>query len=413
MDIIPYQIVRAIFLLVAIISIIISAYIIYHAHKKHTKLKTKKVIAIEAVILIVTITIGLFAGVAYSGFISVPLFVKTVGPGLGPHLPLETSWKFFKNMDKFERIQNIAANPTQTGIPIERENNEHINITITAKEVISEIAPGITYNYWTFDRQVPGPFIRAKENDTITINLHNHETSLHEHSIDLHAVNGPGGGASVLSAKPGKTATFTFKATHAGLFVYHCASMPSPAAHMAHGQYGLILVEPSGGLSKVDKEFYIMQGEIYTQGNTGFRGLQAFDAKKMLEENPTYIVFNGKVNGPSDKLKANAGDKIRIYAGNGGVGLISSFHIIGEIFDTVYPEASIDETKLKNVQTTIIPAGGATIVEFTIDEPGKYTIVDHSLARTEKGAYAIITAEGEFNHELYSPEPQNKPNSMH
>jgi len=413
MNIIPYQLIRVIFLLIAIISVIISAYIIYHIKKKHSKFNTKKVFAAEAVILIITITIGLFAGVAYSGFLSVPFFVKTVGPGNGPHLPLEMTWKFFNNLDKFEKINNIAANPTLTGTPITRNQTEHINITITANEVISEITPGTTFNYWTFDKQVPGPFLRAKINDTVSITLQNNKNNLHQHSIDFHAVNGPGGGANVLFANPGEAATFTFKATHPGLYVYHCASPPSPAAHMAHGQYGLILVEPQEGLPPVDKEFYIMQGELYTQGNTGYRGLQAFDAQKMLDGNPTYVVFNGKVNGLSDSLQAKVGDKIRIYAGNGGVNLISSFHVIGEIFDTVYPEASIGGTVLKNVQSTIIPAGGATIVEFTIDEPGNYIIVDHSLARVEKGAYGKITATGNFNEEIYRPQPQNAPNSMH
>lgn len=409
----PYQLIRAVFLLIAVLSAIISIYIIYHIKKKHSKFSTKKILAAEAVILMITITIGLFAGVAYSGFLSMPFFVKTVGPGNGPHLPLEMTWKFFNNIDKFEKITNIAENPTNIPSPINRNQTEHINITITANEVISEITPGTTYNYWTFDKKVPGPFLRARINDTITITLKNDASNLHQHSIDLHSVNGPGGGANVLFANPGEDATFTFKATHPGLYVYHCASPPSPAAHMAHGQYGLILIEPEEGLKPVDKEFYIMQGELYTQGNTGYKGLQAFDAQKMLDGNPTYVVFNGKVNGLSDKLQANIGDTIRIYVGNGGVNLISSFHVIGEIFDTVYPEASIGGTVLKNVQSTIVPAGGATIVEFTIDEPGNYIIVDHSLARMEKGAYGKITATGKFNKELYYPEPTDTPNSMH
>ncbi|USN45383.1 MAG: nitrite reductase, copper-containing [Candidatus Woesearchaeota archaeon] len=403
MNIIPYQLIRIAFLILALLSIPTTIYLLHRMRKKSEKWKRLHLIEIEAVFLIITLAIGLFAGVAYSGFPSSPQFVKTVGPGAGPHLPLLSSVHFFKNVNNFEKIDDISENPTAIPPPISRNTSEHLTIDIVAKEVLSEIIPGTTFNYWTFNDRVPAPFIRARVGDTITINLENHPSNIHTHSLDFHAVTGPGGGAEVLQVPPGETKTFTFKALNPGIYIYHCASMPSVAAHMTHGQYGLILIEPEEGLPPVDKEFYIVQGELYTMGSTGDKGLQAFDAQAMLDGNPTYIVFNGRVGGV--QLEANVGDTIRMYVGNGGVNLISSFHVIGEIFDTVYPEGSMKGALFHNVQTTLVPAGGATIVEFKLEEPGTYILVDHALARVEKGAYGILNVQGEFNEEIYYPKP--------
>ena len=212
--------------------------------------------------------------------------------------------------------------------------------------------------------------------------------------------------------EPGQSKTFSFKALNPGLYVYHCAH-PNVAAHMAHGMYGLILIEPEEGLSEVDKEFYVMQGEFYSAGNLGKKGLQVFDAKKMIDGRPEYIVFNGKTQALNGKMKVNVGEKIRLYVGNGGVNLISSFHVIGEIFDNVYPEAATGQEPLNNIQTTIVPAGGASIVEFKIDVPGKYILVDHALARLDRGAWGIMTAEGQENKEIFDGVPDTSENSGH
>jgi nitrite reductase (NO-forming) len=215
-------------------------------------------------------------------------------------------------------------------------------------------------------------------------------------------VNGPGGGAAVTNVAPGESRSFRWKALQPGLYVYHCAQ-PNVSTHNAHGQYGLILVEPEGGLPKVDKEFYVMQGELYTKGKLGRKGLNVFDPDRLLVGDPTYVTFNGKVE-EAPRMKAKVGDRVRMYVGNGGVSLVSSFHVIGEIFDTVYPEAAIGSEPHRNVQTTILPAGGATIVEFTVDVPGKYVLVDHALARMNEGAWAVLEAEGEPNPEVFSAE---------
>lgn len=162
-----------------------------------------------------------------------------------------------------------------------------------AQEVISQIAPGIYFNYWTYNKQVPGPMLRIREGDPVELTLTNDPSSLHDHNIDLHAVTGPGGGATLTHVAPGETKTFKFKALNPGLYVYHCA-MPNVSTHNSHGQYGLILVEPKEGLAPVDKEFYVMQGELYTVGELGKRGLAIFDSNALLDGNPNYVVFNGR-----------------------------------------------------------------------------------------------------------------------
>ncbi len=330
-----------------------------------------------------------------------PFGLKTYGPADGPALPLKNIFSFFGNLDKFERVKDIARDPLDVPPPITRKEPANVPIEITTKEVIAEIAPGVVANYWTFDGTVPGPFLRVREGDTVTLTLKNDPSSLHMHSIDLHAVTGPGGGAVVTNVAPGESKTFKFKALNPGLYVYHCAH-PNVANHMTHGMYGLILVEPEEGLPKVDKELYIMQGEFYTAGSRGRTGLQVFDPQKMLDGNPEYIFFNGRTGAISkDKLTVKQGEKVRMYVGNGGVNLISSFHLIGEIFDTVYPEAQMGGSNFENVQTTIVPAGGAAITEFVADVPGTYVIVDHALSRLDKGAWATLQIIGEERPEIF------------
>jgi nitrite reductase (NO-forming) len=248
----------------------------------------------------------------------------------------------------------------------------------------------------------PGPMLRVKVGDTVELTLHNDPTSLHPHNIDLHAVTGPGGGASLTTVQPGESKTIRWRALNPGLYVYHCAN-PNVSTHNSHGQYGMILVEPKQGLPAVDKEFYIMQGELYTTGDLGEQGLQLFDPQALLDGNPNYVTFNGKIE-TTPRMHIHTGDRVRIYVGNGGVNLISSFHIIGEIFDTVYPEAAIGKGSIieKNVQTTAVLPGGATIVEFTADVPGKYLLVDHALARMNKGAWAVLEVTGDPRPDIFT-----------
>ncbi|MDQ1299549.1 MAG: hypothetical protein QG636_217 [Patescibacteria group bacterium] len=329
-----------------------------------------------------------------------PFFLKTYGPVEGPVLSLGNVLKFFSNFNSFERVENIARNPNDVPSPITRTEPELVKVELTTKEVIAEMAPGVFINYWTFDGQVPGPMIRVREGDTVELTLHNDPTSLHHHNIDLHAVTGPGGGAVSTMVAPGESATVTFKALHPGLFVYHCAT-PNVANHMTHGMYGLILVEPEEGLPSVDHEYYVMQGEFYTTGGMGRKGIQLFDAEAMLAGQPTYMVFNGKTGGLGESMQMQTGETARIYMGNGGVNLISSFHVIGEVFDKVFPEGSITSEPHTDVQTTLVPAGGATVVEFDTQVPGKYILVDHALSRVDRGLWGVLKVSGEENKAIY------------
>ena len=294
------------------------------------------------------------------------------------------------------------VNPPTVPAPVGDRAAKKVIVHLEATEEEGELADGVTYKFWTFNSTVPGTFIRIRVGDEVELHLKNASNSVMPHNIDLHAVNGPGGGAEATNVAPGKTAIFNFKALNPGLYVYHCAAAPVPM-HIANGMYGLILVEPAGGLPKVDREYYIMQSEFYTKGKTDEKGLQDFDQDKGVDENPTYVVFNGKKNAlMGDKmLEAKVGETVRLYVGNAGPNLASSFHVIGEIFDRVYIEggSKINE----NVQTTLIPAGGAVIVEFKVEEPGEYVLVDHSIFRAfNKGAIGKLKVTGEKNPQVYN-----------
>lgn len=331
-----------------------------------------------------------------------PFLLKTYGPAVGPVLPFANVWSFITHFDTFERVADIARAPTAVPPPLNRTTPATVEINLTAKEVISQMADGVTINYWTFDGAVPGPFLRVREGDTVRLTLRNDPTSLHHHSIDLHAVTGPGGGAAATVVAPGESKTITFRALNPGLFIYHCAH-PNVANHMAHGMYGLILVEPKEELPPVDHEFYVVQGEFYTAGALGRKGLQLFDAEGMLDSKPQYVVFNGRTGALVDtSLSAKVGETVRLYVGNGGVNLISSFHVIGEIFDKVYREGDLVSPPARSVQTTLIPAGGAAAVEFRVEYPGKYILVDHALSRLDRGAWGVLTVTGEADPAVFS-----------
>ncbi len=345
--------------------------------------------------------------------IEYPLFIRTFGPGEEhPGLPLKNVIHFFMAYDDFEKVEDIAASPTAIPKPIERDHPETVEVRLETKEVISEIAPDIFQNYWTFNNQVPGPFLRVRRGDRVHVEISNHETSLHPHNVDFHAVTGPGGGATVTTVYPGETKDFTFAALNPGLYIYHCA-VPNVAVHMSHGMYGLILVEPEGGLPPVDKEFYVVQGELYATGKLGKTGLQVFDGEALMNGHPQYIVFNGKTGALMDTMQAKAGETVRIFVGNGGVNLVSSFHVIGEIFDRVYPEGAIGSPVEENIQTTLVPAGGAAIVEFKTEVPGRYILVDHALARLDRGAWGVLTVTGEENKAVFDGVPDARPMKGH
>jgi nitrite reductase (NO-forming) len=298
-------------------------------------------------------------------------------------------------------IATLTA-PPKVPPPTNRNKPAHVIVKLTVKELERQMADGVRYVYWTFGGTVPGSFIRVRQGDTVEFHLQNDASSTMPHNIDLHAVTGPGGGAEATFTAPGHASKFTFRALNAGLYVYHCATAPVPL-HVANGMYGMILVEPPGGLPHADREYYVMQGDFYTKGKYHQKGLQPFDMEKGIEARPTYVVFNGSEGSLlGDKaLKAHVGDTVRIYFGAGGPNLTSSFHVIGEIFDRVYTEGGSHYQE--NVQTTMVPAGGSAIVEFKVQVPGSYPLVDHSLFRAfNQGAVGMLKVSGPEDKLVFS-----------
>ncbi|HGG9274518.1 TPA: copper-containing nitrite reductase [Neisseria meningitidis] len=297
-------------------------------------------------------------------------------------------------------IDAVTTHAPEVPPAIDRDYPAKVRVKMETVEKTMTMEDGVEYRYWTFDGDVPGRMIRVREGDTVEVEFSNNPSSTVPHNVDFHAATGQGGGAAATFTAPGRTSTFSFKALQPGLYIYHCAVAPV-GMHIANGMYGLILVEPKEGLPKVDKEFYIVQGDFYTKGKKGAQGLQPFDMDKAVAEQPEYVVFNGHVGAIAgdNALKAKAGETVRMYVGNGGPNLVSSFHVIGEIFDKVYVEGGklINE----NVQSTIVPAGGSAIVEFKVDIPGSYTLVDHSIFRAfNKGALGQLKVEGAENPEI-------------
>ncbi len=285
--------------------------------------------------------------------------------------------------------------------PLTYTTPKRVMVELDVIEKVMKISDSTDYTFWTFGGHVPGKFIRVRQGDLVDFTLKNMPDSKVSHNIDLHAVTGPGGGAEATATAPGQSTNFQFRALHPGLYVYHCATGPV-GMHIANGMYGLILVEPQSGMTKVDKEYYLMQGDFYTTGKFDAPGLQDFSEEKAVNENPDYVLFNGKVRSTTGKnaLPANVGETVRLYVGNGGPNLVSSFHAIGEIFDKVYMEAG--SLVNRNVQTTLIPAGGATMVEMKVEVPGVLNLVDHSIFRAfNKGAIAQIKVSGAENPSIF------------
>lgn len=300
---------------------------------------------------------------------------------------------------------DIVRPATDLAPPIGVRGPETIKVRLDTVEVTGSLSDGATYHYWTFNKKVPGPFVRARVGDTVEVELTNVADSSERHSVDFHAVTGPGGGAEATDAAPGETKGFSFKALKPGLYVYHCA-VAMAAHHIANGMYGLILVEPEGGLPPVDREFYVMQGEIYTEQAYGTTGKLTESLDRLMDETPEYYVFNGAANALTgdNALTAKVGETVRIYFGVGGPNKTSSFHVIGEIFDKVYQLASLTTEPLTDVQTITVPPGGAAVVDMTVDVPGEYVLVDHALSRAARGLVGKLVVEGDQRTEVFKTE---------
>jgi nitrite reductase (NO-forming) len=307
---------------------------------------------------------------------------------------------------------DISQKASEVPPPVGNRPPQTVRVDLIAVELEGRLAEGTTFGYWTFNGKVPGPMLRVRVGDILDVRVKNSADSSMVHSVDFHAATGPGGGAAATQVDPGHEKSFKFKALVPGLYVYHCAT-PMVAHHIANGMYGLILVEPEGGLPPVDREFYVMQGEIYTEMPFGQRGSQEFSVEKLLNERPEYFVFNGAVGALSKlhPMEAKVGETVRIFFGVGGPNYTSSFHVIGEIFDRVYTLGDVLSPAARGIQTVTVPAGGAVIVDFKLDVPGNYILVDHALSRMERGLVGILRAEGPTNPEIF--EGKVEPGAVH
>lgn len=304
---------------------------------------------------------------------------------------------------------DIVRDPGEVPSPIGQRPPQVVKIELETIELKGKLDNGTTYVYWTFNGKVPGPLLRVRVGDTVELKLKNHPDSVVAHSIDFHAATGPGGGAHATQTDPGQENIVTFKALKPGVYVYHCAT-PSVAHHITNGMYGMIIVEPEGGLPQVDREFYVMQGELYTVDAFGTRGDMEMDYDKLITERPEYFLFNGAVGALTSRhpLYANVGETVRIYFGVGGPNYTSSFHVIGEIFDTVYTFGSITSPPLTNVQTVTVPPGGSTVVDFKLDRAGTFVLVDHALSRAERGLAGYLVVEGPEDDDIMHHGPADQ-----
>jgi nitrite reductase (NO-forming) len=309
------------------------------------------------------------------------------------------------------RGEEIAILTAPPFVPpaITRNYPTKVKVDLEVIEKTMRLADGVDYTFWTFGGTVPGSFIRVREGDLVEFTLKNHHSSEVPHNIDLHAVSGPGGGAAATLTIPGHETVFSFTALHPGLYIYHCATAPV-GVHVANGMYGLILVEPKEGMPAVDREYYVVQGDFYTRGAFGDQGHQPFDMQKAISEIADYVVFNGSVGSIAGEnaLQADVGETVRLFLGNGGPNLTSSFHVIGVVFDNYFIEGGSAVTH--NTQTAVIPPGGSAIAEFRTTVPGDMHLVDHAIFRAfNKGAVGTLRVSGPENLTIFSGQQANRP----
>ncbi len=308
-------------------------------------------------------------------------------------------------------VDQIARDPTDIPDPVDWNEPRTHDVTIQTQKVTAEIEPGVTFDYMTFEGQVPGPMLRVRRGDTVNLTFDVPEDmNVAMHNMDFHAVYGPGGGADATTIAPDDDPTqIQFRAEYPGVFIYHCA-VPAMDMHISSGMFGSILVEPEEGLPEVDNEFYLGQHEIYTTGEVGQQGHHGFDHDAMKREEPTYVVFNGQAYGFTEDaagpMTANTGETARVYFANGGPNLLSSWHPIGNVWSNLYRSGDLLSEPANNVETTPVPPGTTTAGEMEFPVPGPVKIVDHALSRVvHRGALGIIDVDGPENPDIYNPDP--------
>lgn len=319
----------------------------------------------------------------------------------------------------------VARDPLDIPPSPARTTPTTVDVTLTTREVVADLGGGRKASVWTFDDAVPGPLIRVIEGDTVNLTVTNAADSLEPHSVDLHAVMGPGGGDKVTEVAPGESKTLKFKASRQGAFFYHCAAEGMPWEHVAHGMFGVILVEPPGGLPAVDREAYVVQNEWYLKLGGGAEEEEEeeehhaalpsdvwdLDEEAAEREQPQFFTFNGHqqaLTSPElygERVRVPQGGRARIIFANAGPNLSSSFHVVGGIFDQVFSGSFA--APAPNEETVLVPPGSAAVFELSAPVPGGYTLVDHALFRAKRGAAGRyhVDPEGAFPSGEYSPQP--------
>ncbi len=249
------------------------------------------------------------------------------------------------------------------------------------------IAKGVKYYAWTFDGRVPGPFLRVTQGDTIDFTLVNNGPQ--PHSMDFHAAEiAPS--RYYVNVNPGDSLHYRFTARVPGVFMYHCGTAPV-AMHIANGMYGAIIVDPPTPRPPA-KEFVLVQSEFYLTPDDGKGGARSLDWQKLLGQAPDNVVFNGRVAQYAEHpIAVRSGELLRLYVVNAGPNRISSFHVVGGIFEKVFEDASLTNP-LRGVQTVNVPVGGGAIFEIRLREPGDYPFVTHAFADATKGAVGVFRA---------------------
>lgn len=291
-----------------------------------------------------------------------------------------------------------GLNQEPVPVKIERVGEHEVNVEMTAQITDIQIDKNRTYKAWTFNGEAPGPLVVVNEGDIINFTLKNMDPAI-PHSVDFHAVH-TSPSKNFIDVMPNESGTFRYPANNPGVFMYHCGTKPV-LSHIANGMHGVIIVKPKAGYPtdhEIDREFVLIQNEWYKYNN-----LDDF-----MNGEPSQVVFSTKAlkegdrntNGDTFSLKdepllAKVGDKIRMYINNVGPNEVSSFHVVGTLFDTVYIDGN-PANELKGLQTVMLPASGGAVVEFTVTEEGSYSIVTHQFNHATKGAVAIIkvTSDG-------------------
>lgn len=262
-----------------------------------------------------------------------------------------------------------------------------VRVRFEIKETVIQVAKDVPYSAWTFQGRVPGPIVRVAQGDTVDFTLINRASM--PHSMDFHAAQiAPN--KYYVNVNPNDSIHYQFTADVPGVFMYHCGTAPV-AAHIANGMYGALIVDPRGARPAA-KELVFVQSEFYTSPDS-IKGPRTLAWGKLLELAPDYVVFNGRAAQYAEHpISVKVNELLRLYVVNAGPNRISSFHVVGGIFERVFVDGS-QASPLSGVQTAAVPVGGGSIFEIRLKQPGEYPFVTHAFADATKGAVGILSAK--------------------